>query len=148
MGRLTSLHTIEGYMFSFLLAQVFALVRDGFTLHRQSEREKDIEILLLHQQLRFVEWKQCCSRWTMQDRPAPICFLRHDRDTKFSPAFEAVFVSNYNRALAASTDSVCSYFFFVGGTNLPTQYLEWSDSITIERLLSICVDDFAVLYRL
>src|SRR5437868_1128026 len=51
----------------FVVAQVFALVLDVLALLRQSEREKDIEILLLRQQLRIVERKQSrprrLSRW-------------------------------------------------------------------------------------
>jgi transposase InsO family protein len=31
--------------------------------------------------------------WDRQDRPVPVRYLIHDRDAKFSPAFEAVFVS-------------------------------------------------------
>ena len=31
--------------------------------------------------------------WAIQERPAPVRFLIHDRDSKFSPAFEAVFAS-------------------------------------------------------
>src|SRR5438874_11385594 len=51
----------------FVLAQVFTLVLEMLTLRGQSEREKDIEILLLRQQLRIVERKQSrprrLSRW-------------------------------------------------------------------------------------
>jgi hypothetical protein len=42
----------------FVLAQVVALILDVLALFRQSEREKDLEILLLRQQLRIVERKQ------------------------------------------------------------------------------------------
>jgi putative transposase len=42
----------------FVVAQVFTLVLDILALWRQSEHEKDIEILLLRQQLRIVERKQ------------------------------------------------------------------------------------------
>ena len=51
----------------FVVAQLFTLMLDILTLHRQSEHEKDIEILLLRQQLRIVERKQPrtyqLSRW-------------------------------------------------------------------------------------
>src|SRR5450432_776530 len=51
----------------FVVAQLFTLMLDVLTLRRQSEHEKDIEILLLRQQLRIVERKQLCtyrlSRW-------------------------------------------------------------------------------------
>ena len=51
----------------FVLAQLFTLMLDILTLRRQSEHEKDVEILLLRQQLRIVERKQLhtcrLSRW-------------------------------------------------------------------------------------
>jgi putative transposase len=54
-------------MLWFVLTQVFMLVLDVLALRRQSEREKDLEILLLRQQLRIVERKQRrpyhLSRW-------------------------------------------------------------------------------------
>ncbi len=31
--------------------------------------------------------------WALQERPSPVRFLIHDRDSKFSSAFEAVFVA-------------------------------------------------------
>ncbi len=45
-------------MLWFVVAQVFTLMLDVLALYRQSEREKDLEILLLRQQLRIVERKQ------------------------------------------------------------------------------------------
>jgi putative transposase len=54
-------------MLWFVVAQVFTLMLDIFALRRQSEREKDIEIHLLRQQLRIAERKQTrpllLSRW-------------------------------------------------------------------------------------
>ena len=54
-------------MFWFRVAQVFTLVLDILAVWRQSECEKDIEILLLRQQLRILERKQAqpprISRW-------------------------------------------------------------------------------------
>src|SRR5215213_7160435 len=51
----------------FVVAQAFTLVLEVLALLRQSEREKDIEILLLRQQLRIVERSQSrprhLSRW-------------------------------------------------------------------------------------
>src|SRR5579872_6037854 len=51
----------------FVVAQLFTLMVDLLTLRRQSEHEKDIEILLLRQQLRIVDRKQPrtyqLSRW-------------------------------------------------------------------------------------
>jgi putative transposase len=41
-----------------VLAEIFTVLLDLVMLHRQSDREKDIEILLLRQQLRIVERKQ------------------------------------------------------------------------------------------
>src|SRR5690242_10040899 len=41
-----------------VLTEIFTVLVDLFMLHGQSEREKDIEILLLRQQLRIVERKQ------------------------------------------------------------------------------------------
>jgi hypothetical protein len=42
----------------FVLAEIFTLLLDVLALRGQSEHEKDIEILLLRQQLRIVERKQ------------------------------------------------------------------------------------------
>jgi transposase InsO family protein len=54
-------------MLWFAVAQVFTLMLDVFALRRQSQHEKDLEILLLRQQLRIVERKQTrpprLSRW-------------------------------------------------------------------------------------
>lgn len=54
-------------MLWFVLAQLFTLGLDILALRNQSEREKDLEILLLRQQLRIVERKQTrpprLSRW-------------------------------------------------------------------------------------
>jgi hypothetical protein len=54
-------------MFWFRLAQIFTLVLDLPALLRQSDREKDVEILPLRQQLRILERKQArlprLSRW-------------------------------------------------------------------------------------
>ena len=38
----------------FVLTEIFTVLLELFLLHRRSEREKDIEILLLRQQLRIV----------------------------------------------------------------------------------------------
>ncbi len=46
----------------FVLAEIFTVLLDVFMLHGQSEREKDLEILLLRQQLRIVERKQGRAR--------------------------------------------------------------------------------------
>ncbi len=45
-------------MVRFVLAEIFTVLLDIVTLHRQSDWAKDIEILLLLQQLRIVERKQ------------------------------------------------------------------------------------------
>src|SRR5687768_13393387 len=54
-------------MFWFVLIQLFTLGLDIVALRSQSAREKDLEILLLRQQLRIVERKQTrpprLSRW-------------------------------------------------------------------------------------
>ena len=54
-------------MFWFVVAQIFSFVLDVVVLRGQSHREKDLEILLLRQQLRIVERKQVqrrgLSRW-------------------------------------------------------------------------------------
>ena len=54
-------------MFWFIVAQIFSFVLDVVVLRGQSHREKDLEILLLRQQLRIVERKQVqrrgLSRW-------------------------------------------------------------------------------------
>jgi len=54
-------------MFWFVVAQVFNLVLDIVVLRGQANHEKDLEILLLRQQLRIVERKQIqtrgLSRW-------------------------------------------------------------------------------------
>ena len=54
-------------MFWFVVGQVFSFVLDVVVLQGQSDREKDLEILLLRQQLRIVERKQVqrrgLSRW-------------------------------------------------------------------------------------
>ncbi len=54
-------------MFWFVVAQVFGFVLDLVALRGHSDREKDLEILLLRQQLRIVERKQVqrrgLSRW-------------------------------------------------------------------------------------
>src|SRR5881392_557741 len=42
----------------FVVGQVFTMLLDILALRGQSEREKDIEILLLRQQLRIIERKQ------------------------------------------------------------------------------------------
>ena len=67
MDTLTMAHPIEVPMFWFRVAQVFTLVLDILAVWRQSECEKDIEILLLRQQLRILERKQAqpprISRW-------------------------------------------------------------------------------------
>src|SRR5215217_4301689 len=51
----------------FMMAQIFTLALEVLARLRQSEREKDIEILLLRQQLRIVERSQSrprhLSRW-------------------------------------------------------------------------------------
>ena len=41
-------------MFWFVVAQIFSFVLDVVDLRAQSDREKDLEILLLRQQLRIV----------------------------------------------------------------------------------------------
>ncbi|MEP7285344.1 MAG: hypothetical protein ABI947_06215 [Chloroflexota bacterium] len=45
-------------MLWFVLAQVFTLGLDILAVLRQTDHEKDLEILLLRQQLRIVERKQ------------------------------------------------------------------------------------------
>ncbi len=58
METLALVQAIEVLMIWFVVAQVFRLVLDILALWRQSDREKDIEILLLRQQLRILERKQ------------------------------------------------------------------------------------------
>ncbi len=54
-------------MIFFLLAHAFSLLLDLIWLGRQSAHDKDLEILLLRQQLRILQWKQQhpprLSRW-------------------------------------------------------------------------------------
>ncbi len=58
--------TLSGMLF-FLLAQVFSLLLDLIGLSRQTDHDKDLEILLLRQQLRILQRKQPqpprISRW-------------------------------------------------------------------------------------
>lgn len=67
MDTLALAFPIKIPMFWLRVAQVFTLVLDILAVWRQSEREKEIEILLLRQQLRILERKQAqlprISRW-------------------------------------------------------------------------------------
>ena len=58
MAILALPYTVGGCMVWFVLAQFLTLILEMLALRGQSEREKDIEILLLRQQLRIVERKQ------------------------------------------------------------------------------------------
>jgi len=149
-------------MLCFLLAHAFSLLLDLIWLGRRSERNTDVEIVLLRQQLRILQRKQphpprlsrweklslvnhyrdqmlacdfftvetvrlktlyvlffiemgtrrihlagCTAEpkaawvtqqarhpsWGLQEARLPVQYLIHDRDTKFSASFDAVFTS-------------------------------------------------------
>jgi hypothetical protein len=54
-------------MFYLVLAQVLSLLLDLLAIHQRSEQQKDLEILLLRQQLRILQRQHptapCISRW-------------------------------------------------------------------------------------
>ena len=63
-------------MIFFLVAHVFSILVDLIGLSRQTDRDKDVEILLLRQQLRILQRKQAhaprISRWEKLTLPSSL----------------------------------------------------------------------------